>query len=128
MSKLGRIVLDSNYKNPRLIIAEENDNLRAIELVKDSNSDKRSFKISKDAITKLSYRGKKLDDCSANLTSSISVSNLKLREIGVLSEECYFTVLQKFVNHHVYMGANDPTYLSVREEVHNQLIKRMNTK
>ena len=47
MSKLGTIVLDSNYKNPRLIIAEENDNLRAIELVKEDGSDKRNFKISK---------------------------------------------------------------------------------
>ena len=129
MSKLGKILIDYNYANPRIIIAEKKDCLFAVELSKNpvSNSTK-TFKILDGDIIKLNYSGEKLDDCSAMLDHVRLVKNLQLREIGYLTDKCYCNLLRKFVWEQSAMGANKADYLCVRDEVQDQLIKLLTRK
>ena len=124
MSRLGKIILDNNYANPRIIIADVSELPRAIELVKDINST-RYLKIDEKDIINLGYKGKKMIGRSADLSRIVTISNLNLREIGSLTEDAYFKILRGFVNYQTVMGANSSAYLSVRDEVQKQLIKRM---
>lgn len=124
MSRLGKIVLDNNYVNPRIIIADVNGLPKALELVKNRDSS-RHLNVNGEDIINLGYKGKKLDERSADLSRIISVNNLNLREIGCLTEEAYCKVLRCFVSYQASMGGNSNEYLSVRENVQGQLIKRM---
>lgn len=129
MSKLGKILMDYNYGNPRIIIAEKKDCLFAVELAKNpiDNSTK-VFKLVDDDIIKLNYNGKKLDDCSVILNHVRVVKNLQLREVGYLTDKCYCKLLRKFVWEQSALGTNKEDYLCVRDEVHDQLIKMINKK
>lgn len=123
MSNLGKIVLVGKEKNPRIIIAE-NRFLHGLELIK-SYDENICFKLVQDDITKINYRGRKLDDCSVYLGKCYNSYNLQIREIGMLKEKTYYRLLRKFVNYQSSQGADDASYLLVRNEVHNQLIKAM---
>lgn len=123
MSNLGKIVLVGKEKNPRIIIAE-NRLLHGLELIK-SYDENICFKLVQDDITKINYRGRKLDDCSVYLGKCYNNYNLTIREIGMLKEKTYYRLLRKFVNYQSSQGADDSSYLLVRNEVHNQLIKAM---
>lgn len=125
MSSLGRIILQPECKAPRIIIAEQGKYLRGLEVV-DYFREDTCFKLSTDDITKVNYRGKRLDNCSISLEKSFGINRLNIREIGLLSEDSYYKLLKCFVNYQTVKGANSSSYLLVREEVHQQLIKRMN--
>lgn len=125
MSSLGRIILEPYCKAPRIIIAEQGKYLRGLELINYFREDT-CFKLSKDDITKVNYKGKRLDNCSVSLERSFGISHLNIREIGLLNEDSYYKLLRCFVNYQAGQGARNSSYLLVREEVHQQLIKKMN--
>lgn len=123
MSKLGKIVLENNCGNPKVIIAEGGRYPNGIELVQ--NCEGENFvSISDDAIVKTNYRGKKLDNCKANLNNT-AIYNLKIREIGCLTEEGYYKLLRQYVSYQTYLGGTNSSYKMVRTEVQEQLIKKM---
>lgn len=124
MSRLGKIILEENKKNPRVIISEEGKFLGAIELV-NATEGSSYLKIPQKDILKLNYFGKKLNDCSASLSRSVNIYNLNIREIGVLSELGYCKLLRQFSSYQASFGGNDSSYLLVRNEVHKQLVKMM---
>ena len=123
MSKLGKIVLDGNCSNPFVIIAEEKNYPRALELVV-TDDEYRSMKLTEDEITKIGYRGKKLNGRSVDLKSVHCIYNLKTREIGVLSEDAFCKLLRQFNNYQVAQGANYRGFLDVKQEIQNEIIKR----
>lgn len=123
MSNLGKIVLVGKEKNPHIIISEERL-LRGLGLIK-SYDEKTCFKLVQGDIKKIDYRGKKLDDCSAYLGKCYNIHNLQIKEIGLLNEKTYYRLLRSFVSYQASQGADDWSYLLVRTEVHNQLIKAM---
>ena len=125
MSRVGKIILDTNYPNPRVIISDEGHLPKTLELVKNTKDlyPNRIMKLNEQDIIRLNYRGKKIIDRSVDLTKVSAVHNLKIREIGVLTEAAYCKLLKTFMAYHVYEGANSISYLSVREDVQKQLIK-----
>ena len=124
MSKLGKIVLDDNYSNPFVIIAEEKTYPRALELVV-TDDEYRSTKLTEEEIVKINYRGKKLNGRSVDLKRVHCIYNLNIREIGVLQEEAFCRVLRHFNNYQVAQGADSYGFRDVKEEVQTQLIKRL---
>lgn len=124
MSKLGKIILDGNYSNPFVIIAEGKINAKALELIV-TNDEYNSMKLKEEDIVKIKYRGKKLNERSVDLRRVHSVNNLQLREIGYMKEDSFCILLRKFNNYQVCQGANSPDFLSVKQEVQAELIKRL---
>lgn len=127
MSKLGKIFMDNTSPHAcvHVIIAEEGAYLRGLKLVKSSPCNNSSFyKIENEEITKLKENDK-LDDCGVVLDGSSCIRNLQIKEIGALTDEAYCRLLNNFVTYQTCMGARDPSYLVVRDEVHDQLIKMM---
>ena len=128
-SKLGKIVLEK--EEPIVIISEDCDHLRGLKIVKSKDECRYSYdrfsylKISSEEIVKFKYRGKKLDNPIVDYHSCISISNLEIREIGALTEEGYCKLLRNYNNHHACLGGTDRDYLSVRNDVHDQLIKML---
>lgn len=130
-SKLGKIVLYDDRRNPFVVISESDTFLRGLEIVqKDEECVSRDtfthFKLSSDDFTKIKYRGKKLDNPIVDCCAHKIVRNIELREIGMLNETGYCRLLRRYTYHQAAMGANDPSYLAVRTDVHNQLVKMMN--
>lgn len=125
MSSLGRIILEPKCKTPRIIIAEQGRCLRGLELT-DLFREDTCFKLTTEDITKVNYKGKKLDNCSVSLEKGFGIYHLDVREIGLLNEDSYYKLLRCFINYQTGQGADDASYLLIREEVHQQLIKKMN--
>lgn len=130
-SKLGKIVLYNNKSNPVIVISESDTVLRGLEIVqKDEDcvsSDKFThFKLSSDDFEKIKYRGQKLNDPIVDCCKHNVIRNLDIRTIANISEDTYYKLLKNYVCHYASSGAADPCYLSVRDDVHNQLIKLMN--
>jgi hypothetical protein len=123
MSKLGKIVLDGNYRNPFVIITEGNPYPRALELVV-TDDERGSLKLKDDEITRINYRGKKLAGRSVDLRRVHGISNLDIREIGVLQEETFCKVLRFFNNYQVCKGADSYGFKEVRNEVQVYLLKK----
>jgi len=123
MSKLGTIVLDGNYRNPFVIITEGKPYPRALELVV-TDDERRSLKLKDDEITKIKYKGKKLEGRSVDLRRVHSISNLNLREIGVLSEDAFCKVLRFFNNYQVCQGADSYGFKEVRSEVQTYILQK----
>jgi hypothetical protein len=125
MSKVGKIVLDNNYSNPYLVISDSDKSAKGLKLVT-MDKENMTVKLSREDARRLNYRGRKLDGRSVDLTKVMTIYNLNIREIGVLSEKAYCKLLRQFVSYHASRGATDSSYLQVRDDVHNQLIKMMN--
>lgn len=121
MSKLGKIVLENNSGIPKVIIAEGGRFPSGIELVQEC-SNTYSIKIPNSDIEKINYRGKKLDNCKANL-NNVMIYNLKLREIGALTEDGYCRLLRQYINYQASLGGTGSSYKMIRTEVQEQLIK-----
>lgn len=130
-SKLGKIVLEKENGNPVVIISERTTHLKGLKIVKFENecrysNDKCSYlKISSEELVKIKYHGKKLDNPIVDYHGCVYISNLKIREIGVLTEDGYCKLLRGYNNHHACLGGVDRDYLSVRDDVHDQLIKML---
>lgn len=127
---LGKIVLEKNQTNPRVIIAVEGFYMAGLELVKESDNtvvDKHKIK-DEDFVKFEDYKGKKLVDVSANCDGPVSIVNLNIREIGRFTEKGYYNLLRVYVNCQAAMGGRNPSYLGVRDEVHGQMIKMINKK
>lgn len=123
MSKLGKIVLDGNYANPFVIIAESKTYPRALELV--ATDDRySSMKLTEEEVTRINYRGKKLEGRSIDLKKVHCIYNLNLREIGVLSEDAFCKLLRQFNNYQVAQGGNSYSFLDVKTEVQSEILKR----
>lgn len=128
MSKIGKVVLVPNYSNPYVIIADGVKYPKALALVRTTDNLKRTFKLSDGDIEKLDYQGRKLENRSVELNPIMSIYNLKIREIGVLTEDTCIKLLRNFVTEQVSQGATNTAYLEIRDEVHTYLIKRMKLK
>ena len=130
-SKLGKIVINGKNGNPVIIISVSSESLRGLRLVKSgdecSRDDKYShYEIPYEDIIKIKYRGKKLDeDNIVDCGNCTFIYNLNVREIGTLTEEGYYKLLRRYNNYQAYDGANDETYLMVRSDVQNQLMKKL---
>lgn len=127
MSKLGKIILNGNYPNPFVIIAESKTYPRALELVV-ADDERTSLKLKEDEVTRINYRGKKLEGRSVDLRMVHRIYNLNIREIGVLSECEFCKLLRFFNNYQVSQGADSYSFRDVREEVQMELIKRLTKK
>lgn len=130
-SKLSKIVLCDNKNNPIVVISENGKFLRGLEIVQKeeqcASSDKFShLKLSSEELEKIKYRGKKLDNPIIDFSKHRVVRNLEVREIANIKEDTYYKILRKYVNYHTYMGATDLDYLLLRNDVHDQLIKKLN--
>jgi len=125
MSKIGKVVLVPNYSNPYVIIANGAKFPKALALVRTTDNLKRTLKLSEGDIEKIDYQGRKLENRSVELNQITSIYNLKIREIGVLTEDACFKLLRNFVTEQASQGATSSSYLEVRDEVHDYLIKRM---
>ncbi len=125
MSKISKIVLVNNIKEPIVIISESPYVYKGFKLTKDVSVGD-YYPIPNDEIISFdSYHGKKLEVCNAYLNNYITISNLHVREIGEFTEKGYFNLLKKYVASQVSVGGKEDSYLSVRTEVHDQLIKMM---
>ncbi|MBQ7137064.1 MAG: hypothetical protein IJO43_03725 [Bacilli bacterium] len=122
MSRVGTIILDNNYANPRVIIVDKPNCLRALDLTTD-NDPIRTFQLKEEDVFIIKYRGKQLDGRSVSLASVSGIYNLNIREIGVLSKNAYYMLLRKFNSHQVMQGANSLGFLEVREDVQGQILE-----
>ena len=127
-SKLGKVVLENNRNYPMLVIAEKGHYLKGLKLVRDAslcNSDEKFSQVTltEEEITKIAYRGKKLNNVIVDCHHCSSITNLNFREIGKLTEDAYYKVLRRYISYQAYLGATNPSYLGVRTEVQEQLIK-----
>ena len=127
MSLLGNVVVNSTYTNFYVVVSEQNNNLKGIELVQ-GNNDINHLRISKKELLNLDYRGRKLDNCSADLTKVHSIkyprlSNFEIRSLAVLSDNNYCKLLRNFVNVQNSIFGDSNVYNIVRDDVHSQLVK-----
>ena len=130
-SKLGKIVLCDNKSNPVVIISENDKVLKGLEIVQKhhdcvSSNANASFKLSNNDFVKIKYKGRRLNSSIIDFGNNRIIKNLDVREIAYIKEDTYYKLLRKYVSYYAFMGATAPCYLSVRDDVHNQLIKLMN--
>jgi len=122
MSRVGKIILDNNYTNPRVVIVDEPNCLRALDLT--TNSDQRTtFQLKEEDVFRLKYRGSQLDGRSVDLTRVSAVYNLNIREIGLMSKDAYYRLIIKFNNYQNTLDGNTWDFLSVKEEIQGQIIE-----
>lgn len=128
MSRIGKIVLANNIKDPLVIISENPYNYKGITLTKEVQ-DGFYYSVKDEDITKFdSYHGKKLENRSAFLDNYVTISKLRIREIGAFTDKGYFNLLKNYVGNQASMGGKDSSYLLIRNDVHNQLVKMMQKK
>lgn len=125
---LGKIVLVKDNENPVVIISQTSEELKGLKIVKSTNECSFNggcgcFEIPSKYLEKLKYRGKKLDNPIVDHHRLCSISNLEIRQIGVLTEEGYCKLLMSYNNHYSSLGGDDLIYSTVKDDVQNQLLK-----
>lgn len=128
MSKIGKIVLSNHIKDPIVIINENPHNYKGIILSKEKTKGTYDIVDSSDIVKDDNYHGKKLENRNAFIDDYVTVYNLNVREIGALTESGYFKLLKNYVSNQASMGGTSSSYLLIREDIHNQLIKMMKKK
>lgn len=128
MSKVRKIVLSNHIKDPIVIISENPYNYKGILLSKEKARGTYCTVDSSDIVKEDNYHGKKLENHNAFIDDYVTIYNLKVREIGSLTESGYFKLLKNYVSNQASMGGTSSSYLLIREDIHNQLIKMMKKK
>ena len=128
MSKLGKIVLSNHIKDPIVIINENPYNYKGIILSKEKTKGTYDIVDGNDIVKDDNYHGKKLENRSAFLDNYVTISKLRIREIGTFTDKGYFNLLKNYVGNQASMGGKDSSYLLIRNDVHNQLVKMMQKK
>ncbi len=125
MDKLGSIVVEKNSSTPLLVIAEGNNFYRTIPLVNKRNNS--FFKLtSKDLTNEEDYNSNNLDNYSFDYDKIITISSMNVKTLATLTENGYCMVLRRYSSYQAALGATDRGYLSVRNDVHDQLIEMVN--
>jgi len=118
---LGKIVLEKNKTNPRVIIWCNDKSMRGLELVREDSNNIASCDIVKDN----SYHGSKLENISVDYENAIDINVLNIRTIGKFTEKGYLKLIRSYISHHSYNGGTNASYLFVRADVHDNFIKML---
>ena len=128
--KLGKIVLCDKNSNPVVIISESDKFLRGLEIVQREEDCAfpdvfTHFILPNNDVVKIKYKGQKLSTPIVDLGKHKLIKNLNIREIAYIKDDKYYKLLKNYVCYYTSLGANHPCYLSVRNDVHEQLIKTL---